>query len=403
MLTEEFVTAGHMTDSNQPPIGNPGKCRVLVLGSFAPSVVRFRMPLLRKIQALGGQVAVGAPLAEFARGDLECLAEANIPVHDVPLHRHATTNPLAELKYIQRVNKVARLEQANVFVPYTIKPVVFGTLGARLAGVRRILPMVTGLGSVFIDDDPSVRARLVRSVAVNLYRTAFKFSDTVYFQNPDDISDLRKLGALGPSTRVQILAGSGIDIEQFAEVPLPDIAAGRLRFLMVSRLLADKGLREFAQAARIVKSRYPQVEFALVGPADTNPTAVPIEEVRSWSWISHTPWMDDVRPALAACSVYVLPSYREGTPRSVLEAMATGRPIVSTDAPGCREPVEEGINGFLVPTHKVEPLAEAMQRFIEQPLLVREMGAASRRIACEKYDSRFVYDPMLRRMGLLDA
>lgn len=403
MLTEGFATVVPMIDPVHTPSGDRGQCRVFLLGSFAHSVVTLRMPLIRKIRALGGHVAVGAPMAQFSQEHLAVLADAGVPVHDVPVDRHAVMNPLDELKYVRRVRTVARLERSNVFVPYTIKPVVFGTFGARLAGVRQILPMVTGLGSVFIGDDPSIRARLVRSVATNLYRMAFKFSDTVFFQNPDDISDLRKLGALGPSTRVQILAGSGIDIEQFTEMPLPETTEDRLRFLMVSRLLADKGLREFAEAARIVRSRYPQVEFALVGPADTNPTAVPIEEVRSWTWISHTPWMDDVRPALAACSVYVLPSYREGTPRSVLEAMATGRPIVSTDAPGCREPVEDGINGFLVPPRTVEPLAEAMQRFIEQPRLVREMGTASRRIAREKYDSRFVYDPMLRRMGLLDA
>jgi glycosyltransferase involved in cell wall biosynthesis len=390
-----------MIDSIQPPSGGQRQCRVFVLGSFAHSIVTLRMPLIRKIRALGGHVAVGAPMAQFSQEHLALLADAGVPVHDVPVDRHAVMNPLDELKYVRRVRVLVRLERANVFIPYTIKPVVFGTFGARLAGVRRIMPMVTGLGSVFIDNVPLSRVRLVRGVAVGLYRTAFKFADTVYFQNPDDISDLRKLGALGRSTRVDILAGSGIDIEQFAEMPLPETSGGKPRFLMVSRLLADKGLREFAQAARIVKSRHPQVEFALVGPADTNPTAVPIDEVRSWNWITHTPWLDDVRPALAACSVYVLPSYREGTPRSVLEAMATGRPIVSTDAPGCREPVMEGTNGFLVPPRTVEPLAEAMQRFIDRPRLIEEMGAASRRIACEKYDSRFVYDPMLSRMGLL--
>lgn len=377
--------------------------RVFLLGSFAPSVVGFRMPLIRKIRALGGHVAVGAPLAEFSQVHLALLAEAGVPVHDIPIDRHATANPLTDLHYVRRVSTALRKERANVFIPYTIKPVAFGTLGGRLAGVRQIMPMVTGLGSAFIAEQPSLRTRLVRAAATGLYRLAFSLADTVYFQNSDDISDLRKLGALGPSTRVAILAGSGVDIEQFCEQPLPETPADGIRFLMVARLLADKGLREFAEAARIVKVRYPQVQFALVGPPDTNPTAVPIEEVSSWHWINHTPWMDDIRPALAACSVYVLPSYREGTPRSVLEAMATGRAIVSTDAPGCREPVEDGLNGFLVSPRTAAPLAEAMLRFIEQPGLVRDMGAASRRIACARYDSRVVYDPMLIRMRLLES
>lgn len=375
---------------------------MFVLGSFAPSVVGFRMPLIRKIRALGGHVAVGAPMAQFPQEHLALLAEAGVPVHDIPVDRHATANPLAELQYVRRVRAAVRLERANVFIPYTIKPVVFGSLGARLAGARQIMPMVTGLGSAFITEKPSGRARLVRAAATGLYRMAFSFADTVYFQNPDDVDDLRKLGALGSSTRFAILAGSGVDIEQFCEQPLPETAPDGIRFLMVARLLADKGLREFAEAARIVKERYPKAEFALVGPPDTNPSAVPIEEVRNWRWISHTPWMDDVRPALGSCSVYVLPSYREGTPRSVLEAMATGRAIVSTDAPGCREPVEDGENGFLVPPRTAAPLAEAMLRFIERPGLVKDMGAASRRIACARYDSRFVYDDMLKRMGLLE-
>jgi glycosyltransferase involved in cell wall biosynthesis len=386
---------------NRPPPTTLTNHRVFLLGNFGPYVVRLRMPLIRKIQELGGHVAVGAPLAEFSQEDLSLLSRAGVPVHDIPVERNATGNPAGDLAFIRRVRAAILNERANVFIPYTIKPVVFGTFGARLAGVRRIMPMVTGLGSVFIDDAPAPRARLVRAVAVGLYRMAFSLADTVYFQNPDDIQDLRKLGALGSSTQVDLLAGSGIDIERFAEMPLPEAPGGRLRFLMVARLLADKGLREFAEAARIVKSRYPQAEFALVGPPDTNPTAVPIDEVRNWAWIDHTGWMDDVRPALAACSVYVLPSYREGTPRSVLEAMATGRPIITTDAPGCREPVAEGVNGFLVPPRTTEPLVQAMLRFIEQPHLIAEMGAASRRIAQEKYDSRFVYDPMLRRMGLL--
>lgn len=377
--------------------------RVFLLGSFAPSVVSFRMPLIRKIRALGGHVAVGAPVAQFSPEHLAVLAEAGVSVHDIPVDRHATANPLTDLQYVRRVRTAVRQELANVFIPYTIKPVAFGSLGARLAGVRQIMPMVTGLGSAFIAERPSLRARLVRAAATGLYGLAFSFADTVYFQNPDDVSDLYKLGALRLSTRVVVLAGSGVDIEQFCEQPLPETPADSICFLMVARLLADKGLREFAEAARIVKTRYPQVQFALVGPPDTNPTAVPIEEVRGWHWINHRPWMDDVRPALAACSVYVLPSYREGTPRSVLEAMATGRAIVSTDAPGCREPVENGVNGFLVPPRTAAPLAEAMLRFIEQPGLVRDMGAASRRIACARYDSRVVYDPMLIRMGLLES
>lgn len=387
--------------SENLPMSSP--VRVFLLGSFAHSVVTLRMPLIRKIQQLGGYVAVGAPKAQFSQAHLALLSEAGVPVHDLPIDRHTTTNPLADLNYALRVRKAVLQERANVLIPYTIKPVVFGSLGARLAGVKQIMPMVTGLGSVFIEEKPALPAYFTRLAATGLYRMAFRFADTVYFQNPDDVAELRQLRGLGSATRFAILAGSGVDIEEFRQQPLPEIAADKMRFLMVARLLADKGLREFAEAARLVKLQYPQIEFSLVGPPDGNPSAVAIEEVQSWHWINHTPWMDDVRPALAACSVYVLPSYREGTPRSVLEAMATGRAIITTDAPGCREPVREGVNGFLVPPRNARELAEAMLRFIRQPDLVRQMGTASRHSACERYDSRNVYDPMLIRMGLLQG
>ncbi len=391
-----------MTFSDAPNIGtrktlDKSGLRVFLLGGFAPSIVTFRMPLIRKIQQLGGHIAVGAPLSELSMEHAALLKRAGVAAYDIPTSRHGI-NPFYDASYAKRVYEAIKTEKSDVLVPYTIKPVTFGSFGARLAGTKRIHPMVTGLGSAFIGEPASVKGRLVRLAAIGLYRAAFSLSETVYFQNMDDVADLRRLGALSRRRPIAILHGSGIDIDEYAEQPVPQ---KYIEFLMVARLIADKGLREYAAAARIVKEQHPEVRFRLVGPTDTNPTAISEAEVRSWQWIDYQPWTDDIRPALAACSVYVLPSYREGTPRSVLEAMAVGRAVVTTDAPGCRETVQNEVNGFLVPVKSVRPLADAMLRFVKNRELISAMGKASRNIASSKYDVRHVYDELLRRIGLL--
>jgi len=176
-----------------------------------------------------------------------------------------------------------------------------------------------------------------------------------------------------------------------------------VRFLLIARLLRDKGIREYAEAAAHLRQAHPDAEFHLVGPHDSNPEAIGEAEVLAWQRAGQIIWhgrLDDVRPAIAAAGVYVLPSYREGTPRSVLEAMSMGRPVITTDAPGCRETVEDGVNGYLVPVRDADALAAAMERFLVDPDLVRRMGARSRAIAVEKYDVHKVNAVMLEAMGL---
>jgi glycosyltransferase involved in cell wall biosynthesis len=198
--------------------------------------------------------------------------------------------------------------------------------------------------------------------------------------------------------------GSGVDISEYAVAPLPTMGdVPTARFLLIARLLGDKGIREYAQAAAIVKAKYPQVQFDLVGWIDDNPNAIQQHELDSWvneGVFNFLGRLADVQPAIAACSVYVLPSYREGTPRTVLEAMAMGRPIITTDAPGCRETVIDGYNGYLVPVKAVEELASAMEKFILNPELIVSMGAASRTLAEKKFDVHSVNQAMLQAMGL---
>ncbi|HET9427624.1 MAG TPA: glycosyltransferase family 4 protein, partial [Allosphingosinicella sp.] len=220
----------------------------------------------------------------------------------------------------------------------------------------------------------------------------------ILFQNPDDRDHFRALGLLPRNRPVTVVNGSGIDLARFAPAPLPD---GPI-FLMISRLLGDKGVREYGEAAIRLKRAYPEATFRLVGYFDQSPDALSQAELDRMveGGVEFVGRLDDVRPAIAACSIYVLPSYREGTPRSVLEAMAMGRPIVTTDAPGCRETVETGINGFLVPPRQVGPLAQAMERFITQPDLIARMGSESRALAERKYEVNAVSRSIIEAAGL---
>ncbi len=371
----------------------------MLLGSYGPSLVAFRLPLIAMLRAAGCEVCVGIPLAEVPEEDRARIRALGVRLIDIPVDRHSI-GPFANLAYLLRVRRIARAEAVDCLVPYTWKPVILGGLGARLAGVRRILPLMTGLGSVFTGVAESPRARLLRRGLALSARCALAGAQTIFFQNRDDARDLAQFGGLPRGARIAYIAGSGIDTAHYAEAPIEEreaLVAGRRapRFLMLARLLAHKGVREYAEAAAMVKRAHPEVEFALAGPFDGNPSGIVPEEVASWHWLDYLGALADVRPALARCDVFVLPSYREGTPRSVLEAMATGRAIVTSDAPGCRETVIDGRNGHLVPVGEPRALCEALLRFVRSPRACVDMGAESRRLACERFRAEVALKPLL--------
>lgn len=372
--------------------------RVLLTAGFAASVTTFRGPLIRALCESGAEVAVGAPGVDELpqlRGEL---ASLGVALHDIPLQR-AGTNPFADIGLLLSLFKLMRTVRPTITLPYTIKPVIYGTIAAWLARVPRRYALVTGLGYAFTGTRQGLVTRLVRM----LYRFALRRTHKVFFQNPDDERLFRQLGLLPANIPSVVVNGSGVDFAQFPVNPLP---AGAPVFLMIARLLGDKGVREYAEAARRIKRADPGVRFQLVGWIDSNPDAIAQSELDAWiadGTLEFLGKLDDVRPAIAASTVYVLPSYREGTPRTVLEAMAMGRPIITTDAPGCRETVIDGDNGFLVPVQSVDALVEAMLKFIEDPALAARMGRRSREIAEDKYDVHKVNAVMLREMGITGA
>ena len=284
----------------------------------------------------------------------------------------------------------------DVILTYTIKPVIYGSIAAKLFGVSRIYAMIEGLGYAFIGDD--LRSRFINIIVKILYYLSLKANQNVFFLNPDDRDLFIKL-RLSNDAQAVLINGIGVDLDYYKPEPFPE----NLSFLLIARLLKDKGIREYVEAARNIKQKYPKISFRLVGWMDDNPASVSKNELDTWvkqGIVKYLGKLSDVRPAIAASSVYVLPSYREGTPRTVLEAMAMGRPIITTDAPGCRETVQHGKNGFLVPIKNVSVLVSAMENFIQQPELIETMGLASREIAVEKYDVRKVNTVILKTMGL---
>ena len=369
---------------------------ILLVAGFADSVLLFRGDLIRTFQARGMTVHVAAPGLGAGTTASDRLMEHNIVPHDIPLRRTGL-NPFADLHTLVRLFSLMKDLKPDLVLSYTIKPVIYGSLAAAAARIQRRFALITGLGYAFQSGKPS---SLLQSVAQRLYRAALSGIDKVFFQNPDDEILFKERGIVSARTPTCVVNGSGVDVARFPVSPLPP---GPPVFLMIGRLLTDKGVREYAAAAKEVKRAHPEARFTLVGWIDSNPSAITEAELHQWideGTIEFLGRLDDVRPAIAAASVFVLPSYREGTPRTVLEAMAMGRPIITTDAPGCRETVRHGDNGFLVPVKDAAAFAEAMTTFLCNTSLLDPMARRSREIALEKYDVRLVNEHMLREMGL---
>ncbi len=360
---------------------------------LAESTMLFRGQLIQDLVDIGEDVVVVAP--GLAGGPLAvALRQLGARPADVRMRR-AGTSPIGDLVYLVQLWLLLRKERPAWFMGYTIKPVIYGIVAAWLAGVPRRIALITGLGYAFTANRSGFLVSLVRV----LYKAGLAKAELVIFQNPDDLELFKQLGIVGNRHRTLVVAGSGVDTLAFDERPIRD---GTPSFLMVARLLGDKGVREYVEAARRIRIEFPEVRFRLAGWIDDNPEAIRQDELDDWistGTIEFLGRLDDVRPALEACSVYVLPSYREGTPRTVLEAMAIGRAIITTDAPGCRQTTMHGENGFLVQVRSVDALVAAILRFLREPSLIVTMGARSRRIAEERYDVKMVNASMLHEMG----
>lgn len=374
--------------------------KIVVVASFAPSLINFRGRLLEGLALRGHDVTACAP--EDDPRVVETLASWGVRYHVIPMAR-AGTNPLADLRTLLALMRLLRSVRPGLVLAYTQKPIIYGGIAARLAAprARRIL-MCSGLGYACTGGEGAdARRSLIRTIMAGLFRLATARADRVLVFNRDDGVDMRTLGMVAQEQEIIQVPGSGVDVEHFGEQPLPE---GPPTFLMIARLLRDKGVVDYVEAARIIRSRHPQARFQILGPFDPNPSAISRREMQDWvdeGTIEYLGSTDDVRPYLAGANVFVLPSYyREGLPRSTLEAMATGRAIISTDSPGCREPVTHGENGWLVPVRNPQSLATHMLRFIETPELAAQMGRRSRDMVVNRYSVNHVNALLMQLMGL---
>ncbi len=376
-------------------VNNPSRPHVLIIASLTESLVRFRREMIKAFLAAGCRVTAFGP--NLHEASIEELKALGVEFQTYPLHR-ASLNPIQDFKTLMTLRRMIKAVKPDMVLTYTIKPVIYGSLAAWLAGVSRCYAMISGLGYAF--GTASTKQRIVGQVVSQLYRQSLRVNKAVLFQNPDDLNEFVARGIL-PRDKTVLINGSGVELQRFTPAPLPTQA---ISFLLIARLIAEKGVQDYAEAAQLLHKRYPNAQFHLVGPYDPSPIAIQPHEVDAWVNQGHIIYegeTNDVRPFIAAASVYVLPSYyREGTPRSVLEAMAMGRPIITTDMPGCRETVTNGVNGFLVPPRQPSALAEAMQRFLDDPSLIAPMGQRSREIAMSKYDVHQVNRVILGTMGL---
>ena len=379
--------------------------KFLMVSSYLPSVLNFRGKLLEVIHQQGYEIHIIAPDLSSFSDEYQKLRSLGYQVYSVPMQRTGT-NPVTDLSTVFALYKLIDKIKPDCVLSYTIKPVIYGTLAAWLAKVPKRFALITGLGYAFQNVDQESTRSIFQKLVHGLYQQALSHCSKTFFQNPDDLALFRALKLLQSNIPAVVVNGSGVNVSDFAVMPLPLNGQNQvaISFLLIARLLGDKGVREYAEAAAIIKKNHPDIQFNLVGWIDDNPAAITQSELDAWvnsGTLKYWGKLSDVRPAIAASSVYVLPSYREGTPRTVLEAMAMGRAVITTDAPGCRETVVDGDNGFLVEVKSIADLVVAMQKFIEQPELAIQMGKRSREIALNKYDVHQVNKHMMTEMGLL--
>jgi len=367
--------------------------KILIVGTLPSSLYNFRGKLLQHFKCLDFNVTALASNASVEEvKEVERLGAQYI---DYPVSRSGL-NPKEDLKTFKSLRDIIKKQQPEVILAYTIKPIIWGAFAARALPSCHFYALVTGLGFAF--QKGNLKKNLLMKLVIFLYKTALKRADKVIFQNPDNKQVFIDFNIV-PEHKTCVVNGSGVDINRFEVKPLTSTP----KFLLIARLLGDKGIREYIQAANIVKKLYPQAIFQLLGPEDPSPDGISLEELSKLNTNNALEYLgatDDVRPFIEGCNIFVLPSYHEGLPRTVLEAMATGRPILTTDVPGCRETVINGENGWLVEKANVEQLVERMIWYVENSQEWQRMAKRSREIAMEKFDVHKVNADLIDIMEL---
>ncbi len=374
------------------------KKSIVLLSTKVRGHIGFRGSLIQSLAGKGVKVyALASDYDVDSRSEIIRLGAEPV---DISMARTGM-NPLIDIRDTRRLAKVLRMIAPDVLLCSFIKPVIYGMIAGWLANVPHRVAMIEGLGYVYTDDGigPNRKKMLLRGIVSALYRFALRRAHRVIFLNLDDLRDFLQWKIVD-TNKSTVLGGIGVDLNEWPFVPP---VMDPVRFLFVARLLREKGIEQFLEAARRVKKRYPATEFVVLGDLDSNPGGIQAIQVQKWvdARVGEWPGYVAVPPWLKRSSVFVLPSYyREGVPRSTQEAMAMGRPIITTDTPGCRDTVDDGVNGFVVPVRDDKLLADAMMRFIEQPDLIASMGRESRRLAEERFNVHTVNQRLMEILGV---
>lgn len=356
---------------------------VLITVNASWNVANFRRGLIEALLDDGHRVTVLAPIDEHSQQLVE------MGCRFVPLEMEVKgLSPRRDIGLALRFLRHFRRERPDLIFSYTIKNNIFGAFAARMLGIP-FVPTITGLGTAFLSGP------LLQRLAESLYRLAFRSVPEVFFQNSDDRNFFLERRLI-TEDKALLVAGSGVDLARFSMSKIVD-SGPAATFLMIGRVLRDKGILEYVEAARLVRAKYPRAHFIVLGRLDAkNRTAILAETVKKWvdeEIITHIDYTDDVRPIIAKADCIVLPSYREGTPRTLLEGAAMGRPIITTDVPGCRQVVDDGRTGFLCEARSVDSLRDAIMKFMELPYCKRiGMGRAGRTKVEREFDEINVVD-----------
>ncbi len=361
--------------------------RVLLITPTSNQIITFRKFLIEKFQSKNIEVFTIA-----FDNENKALIESRGITHNCVSGTNRSLNPFKILSLKNNYVKIIQKIQPDIVFTFMLKPNIFGVRAAKKAGVKKIFSMVEGAGDVFINN--GLKWKIIRSVVCRMYRKSFKYANKVFFLNNDDKAEFIERKLVNEA-KCEVIPGIGVDTEYFAYKPLKNYDT----FIMIARMLKTKGVIEYCKAARKVKKIYPQAVFNYLG-AEGNIKVSDIQEYIDDGSIIYWGTTNDVRPYLEDCSVFVLPSYREGMPVAVMEAEAVGRAVIATDVPGCRQAVIDGENGYLIESRNVDALAEKMLMFLSDNQLVEQMGISGRDLAVKSFDKNFVTDKLCNLAGL---
>lgn len=367
--------------------------KILLIGNQASTIILFRKNVIEQLVSRG--VSVHVLTMDYDSEKFQQISQFGAVPEQYHFSRSGM-NPLSDMINTFALSKKIRNIDPDVVFSFFPKPVIFGTLAAKLAGVKRIYNLLEGLGFCYTAHlkKDSFKKQILKNVQTFLYKVTLPRAKKVLFLNRDDYHDLIVQNKIAIAD-AEVIGGIGVNLSEYA---YSSPATDTIHFGMVSRLLVEKGVREFVQAAKLVKEKYPAVRFSIAGAIDDNPGGITREQLDLWKKEGHVEFLgqiSNVKGYLTDLSVFVLPSYREGIPRSTQEAMSIGRAVITTDVPGCRETVRHGSNGFMIPPWNVEALADAMVAFITDPQQIVLMGQESRRMAEEKFDENVATDKLI--------